>query len=138
MNTSKPEYIKVNIDTEVLNTEMEGEEFLKESTGYIVCNTIKDTTNAFYIEGCVSTGVGISKAATSIIAESSSSALKIAGASFIVVGAIVGITCGGYFTNKYCEEIIQKFENFYLNNAQILANSYKQAAEFLLQLTKNE
>ena len=68
MNTSKPEYIKVNIDTEVLNMEMEGEEFLKESTGYIVGNTIKDTTNAFYIEGCVSAGVGIAKDATSIIA----------------------------------------------------------------------
>ena len=153
VNTSKPEYITANIDTEALNIEIEGEELLKESTEYKVGNSIKVAGEAAsYIGGGVSAGIGVARAAT-IIAESSSSAastatsiavgvgataLKVVGASLFVVGAVVGVACGGYFTNKYCQELIQKFENFYLNNAQIIANSYKQAAEYLLQLTKNE
>ena len=153
VNTPKPEYITANIDTNSLNMEVEGEKLLNESTGYKVGNSFKVAGEAAsYIGGGVSAGFCVARAAT-IIAESSSStastatsiavgvgatALKVVGASLFVVGAVVGIACGGYFTNKYCQELIQKFENFYLNNAQIIGNSYKQAAKYLLQLTKSD
>jgi len=50
-----------------------------------------------------------------------------------VVGAAVGVALGGYFTHKYCEELIDKFEDYYIKNAEKIGNSYKQAAEFLLR-----
>jgi len=108
--------------------EVEGEELLKESKEYKVVNSFKEAYRATsYIGGGVSAGFGVARAAT-IIAESSSSAastatsiavgvgataLKVVGASLFVVGAVVGVACGGYFTNKYCQELIQKFENFF-------------------------
>ena len=153
LNDSKPEYITANIDTELLNMEVKGEDLLKETTGYQVGNSFKVTGEAAsYIGGGVSVGVGVARAA-SIAAESSSSvastattiavgagatALTVVGAGLFVVGAVVGVACGSYFTNKYCNELINKFEDYYLNNAQMIGNSYNQAAEYLLQESQKE
>lgn len=58
--------------------------------------------------------------------------LKVVGAGLFVVREALGITLLGYFTHKYCKELIDKFEYYYKKNGEKIRNSYKQAVEFLL------
>jgi len=154
VNKSKPEYITACIDTEHLNMEVKGDDLIKESTAYTVGNSFKVTGEAAtYIGGGISVGTGIIRAAAAAAETSSSAAqaaaasaavtigstvLKVAGASFIVVGVVLGVGLGGFFTNKYCEELINKFEDYYIKNAESIGNSYKQAANYLLEQSKTE
>ncbi len=127
--------------------EIKGEELIKESTAYTVGNTFKVTGEAAtYIGGGVSVGTGIIRAASTVAETSSTAAtaatstivgigatgLKVLGTGLVVVGAVVGVALGGYFTSSYCEELIDKFEDYYIKNAQKIGNSYKQAAQYLL------
>ena len=147
VNQNKPEYITASVDTEHLNMEIKGEELIKESTAYTVGNTFKVTGEAAtYIGGGVSVGTGIIRAASTVAETSSTAAsaatstivgigstgLKVLGTGLVVLGAVVGVALGGYFTSSYCEELIDKFEDYYIKNAQKIGNSYKQAAQYLL------
>ena len=142
----RPEYITASMDTEHLKMEVKGEELIKETTAFTVGNSFKVTGEAAtYIGGGAAVGTGILRTATTA-AESATStatattavvgvgstALKVVGTGLFVIGAAVGIALGGYFTHKYCEELIDKFEEYYKTNAQKIGNSYKQAAEYLL------
>ena len=143
----RPEYITASMDTEQLKMEVKGDELIKETTAYTFGNSLKVTGEAAtYIGGGAAVGTGILRT-TTIAAESASgasatattaavgigsTALKVVGTGLFVVGAAVGIGLGTYFTHKYCEELIDKFEEYYKANAQKIGNSYKQAAEYLL------
>ena len=143
LNKYKPEFITASVDTSTLQMEMKGEELINESTTYKVGNTFKVAGEAAgYISGGVTIGSGLLKAST-IAAEGSSTAatvsvgigstaLRAVGTGLVVVGAIVGVALGGYFTTKHCNELIDKFEKYYIDNAEKIGNSYKQAAEYLL------
>lgn len=148
VNKYRPEFITASMDTDQLKMEIKGEELTQESTAYTVGNSFKVTGEAAsYIGGGAAVGTGILRAAT-ISAEASTStasatattvavgvgstALKVVGTGLFVLGAAVGVALGGYFTHKYCEELIDKFEDYYKKNAQKIGDSYKQAAEFLL------
>ena len=149
-NKFKPEYITASIDTENLKMEVEGEDLIKESTSYKVGNSFKVTGEAAtYISGGAAVGTGILKAstfaaettvsagsatasATTVAVGVGSTALKAVGTSLFVVGAVVGVALGGYFTHKYCEELLDKFEKYYKENAQKIGNSYRQAANYLI------
>jgi len=148
VNRYKPEYITASIDTEQLDLKVKGEELVEESTSYKVGNSFKVTGEAAsYISGGTAIGTGIIRAST-IATEGAtgtasataataavgigSTALKVVGTGLFVVGAAVGVALGGYFTHKYCQELIDKFENYYKNNAEKVGNSYRQAAEYLL------
>ena len=48
------------------------------------------------------------------------------------VASIFGASAGAYLTHQYCEELIDKFESYYKSNALKIANSYKQAIQYLL------
>ena len=78
-----------------------------------------------------------SAAATSAAVGVGSTALKVVGTGLFVVGAVVGVALGGYFTHKYCEDLINQFEEYYVNNAKKIGNSYKQAALYLLNEFKS-
>lgn len=134
------------MDTEHLKMEVKGEELIKETTGFTVGNSFKvGGEAATYIGGGAAVGTGILRTATTA-AESATStatattatvgvgstALKVVGTGLFVIGAAVGIALGGYFTHKYCEELIDTFEDYYRTNAQKIGNSYKQTAEYLL------
>ena len=96
----------------------------KESKSYKVGNSIKVTTEAgAYI------GSGVSRAATEVM-ETASISIRIAGAGLAVAGALIGVSLGGYFTNKYCEDLLDKFVDYYKKNAEKIENSYKKAAEY--------
>ena len=143
LNKYKPEFITASVDTSTLQMEMNGEELINESTTYKVGNTFKVAGEAAgYISGGVTIGSGLLKASTIAVEGSStaatvsvgigSTALRAVGTGLVVVGAIVGVALGGYFTTKHCNELIDKFEKYYIDNAEKIGNSYKQAAEYLL------
>lgn len=153
VSNNTPEYITANIDKECLNMKIRGEDLLKESTKYKVGNSIKVTGEAAsYIGASVSVGTGVVRAATAAIESTSSAvstattiainagatALKFIGAGLFVVGAALGVACGGYFTTIHCNELIKKFEEYYEQNAESIGNSYIKAAEYLLNKSKNE
>ena len=66
-----------------------------------------------------------------------STGLKIAGASLFVVGAAVGVTMGAYLTNKYCDELIEKFTEYYKKHKNKIVLSYKEALKYFEE-NKNE
>jgi hypothetical protein len=74
-------------------------------------------------------------AASSIAAGVGGTALKIVGAGFFVIGAVAGVSLGGYFTHKYCEELLDKFVNYYKANAKKISNSYLEAEKYFLNAT---
>ena len=145
----RPEYITASMDAEQLKMEVKGEELIKETTAYTVGNSFKVTGEAAtYIGGGAAVGttilrltvtVGESASGATAIASATtaavgfgSTALKLFGTGLFIVGAGVGIGLGSYFTYKYCEELIDKFEDYYKANAQKIGNSDKQANEYLL------
>lgn len=56
--------------------------------------------------------------------------LTATGASFTIIGSLIGAGIGGYFTHRFCEDLIDKFEKYYIDNVQEISNSYKKAAEY--------
>ena len=79
------------------------------------------------------------KAATQVATEASASTMlcRIGGTAFLVFGIVLGVGLGGYFTHKFCEELIDKFVEYYKSNADKLSNSYKEAAQYFKLNSEN-
>ena len=77
---------------------MKEEDLIYESTAYTVGNTFKVT-------GEIASYIYI-------------------GAGLFVVSVALRVGLEGYFTSKYCEELIHKFEEYYIINAQSIGKSY--------------
>ena len=58
--------------------------------------------------------------------------LKAFGTTLSIGTCILGASLGVYFTHKYCEELLNKFVDFYKKNAEKINNSYQQAALYFL------
>ena len=58
-------------------------------------------------------------------------ALSTIGIGFIVVGCVLGVGTGVYFTIKHCNEMIDKFADFYKKNAIKISLSYSEAVKYL-------
>ena len=120
--------------------EMEGEKLTEEDTKTIVTNAVKTTgETGVYIGGGVSIGTVIARTAAStsevstrFLSSIATSTLKVVGTGFFVVGAVTGIVVGGVMTNSYCNELIDKFEKYYKENANKIANSYIQAKQYFI------
>lgn len=123
---------------------MKGDELIDESTSYKVGNSFKIAGDAgSYISGGVAIGSTIMKAsttaataaegATAVATGIGTTALRAAGVGLFALGAVVGVALGGYFTTKHCNELIDKFEDYYIKNAERIGNSYKLAAQYLLE-----
>ena len=57
---------------------------------------------------------------------------KVFGIGLSVVGVAIGVGCGAYFTHKFCEELLDKYVEYYKKNAEKIRNSYIDAAEYFL------
>ena len=57
---------------------------------------------------------------------------KVFGIGLSVVGVAIGVGCGAYFTHKFCEELLDKYVEYYKKNAEKIKNSYIDAAEYFL------
>ena len=79
------------------------------------------------------------KAATQAATEASSSTLTriIGGSAFFAIGIAIGVGLGGYFTHKFCEELLDKCVEYYKSNADKLPNSYKEAVQYFKLNSEN-
>ena len=133
------EIINSSIDKNTLKLEIEGKNLTNESNQYKLGNSIKVTTEAgAYIGSGVSLSSGIARASAEAAVETATFGLKIVGSGLIIAGALLGVGLGGYFTNKYCEELLDKFVEFYKNNAERIDNSYQKAANYFLLENKKD
>ena len=71
-------------------------------------------------------------AAERLAATSTGTFWKIAGSGLGLIGVVAGVAFGGYFTHKFCEELLDKFEEYFRNNAGKIRNSYEDAAKYFL------
>ena len=114
---------------------LKGEELTKESGLYKVGNTFKVSGEASaYVGGGASITSGILRASTEATSTIGSASLKIIGTGAFALGAVVGVGLGGYFTHKYCEDLLNKFVEFYKKNAEEIDNSYNKAANYFLKI----
>ena len=60
-----------------------------------------------------------------------SAIMTVAGFITSIVGVVLGVASGAYFTTKHCNELIEKCHNYYLNNAEKISNSYIEADKYL-------
>ena len=67
---------------------------------------------------------------------STSTGFRVLGAVSFGIGALIRVGFGGFFTHIHCEKIIDKFVEYYKNNANIISNSYQKASEYLLKLSE--
>ena len=71
-------------------------------------------------------------ATAKLAAASTGTFWKIAGTGLGVIGIISGVALGGYYTHKFCEELLDKFEEYFRKNGEKIRNSYKRAAKYFL------
>ena len=55
---------------------------------------------------------------------------KFASAGLFGFGIVLGVGCGAYFTYKFCEELLDKFVEYYKQNSDKIKNSYETAAKY--------
>ena len=55
---------------------------------------------------------------------------KCASVGLFGFGMVLGVGCGAYFTYKFCEELLDKFVDYYKQNADKIKNSYDIAAKY--------
>ena len=50
------------------------------------------------------------------------------------IGTFIGIGVGAYCTDSFCKELINKFADFYRNNAEKISNSYEEAVSYFNEI----
>ena len=132
-NNSK-ESVKVLMGNEKetieLNMELNGEEIIEENEESKEKNKKKSLFQGiFYIGGeqIIEAGIEYSSKALSFL---NTTVLKVIGVGVCFVGGIIGVVFGGYFTHLYCEELLDKFEDYYKKNINKISNSYNEAKNY--------
>ena len=67
-----------------------------------------------------------------IINKVSATVSKFIGYGCIIGSAIIGVVYGEYLTVSYCEELLDRFEDYYKKNANKIANSYNEAKNYFI------
>lgn len=125
-----------------LDLEINGDNLIEDSSQYKIGNSFKVAGDAgSMIGGGISFGVGVVRAvgqttvdAVNVVGETvaiGSTTLKVVGTACIILGTVVGVASGAYFTCKHCNEMIDFFEKYYIENASKICNSYFYALEYL-------
>ena len=117
-------------ETIELNMELNGEEIIEENEESKEKNKKKSLFQGiFYIGGeqIIEAGMEYSSKALSFL---NTTVLKVIGVGVCFVGGIIGVVFGGYFTHLYCEELLDKFEDYYKKNINKISNSYNEAKNY--------
>ena len=114
-----------------LNMELNGEEIIKENEESEKKNVEQKSVlqGIPYVGGMVLKGIEIGSNAISFL---SRTVLKVIGVGCFIVGAIIGVAYGGYLTVSYCEELLDRFEEYYKKNANKISNSYNEAKNYFI------
>ena len=67
-----------------------------------------------------------------IINKVSATVSKFIGYGCIIGSAIIGVSFGVYLTVSYCEELLDRFEDYYKKNANKISNSYNEAKNYFI------
>ena len=134
----KADYVTEGMDDDLLS--LKGDELIKESKTFKVGNSIKVAgETGTYVAGGSAVTTGIFRASSTIIETTTTAgeifgatALKLIGSGCLIAGAVIGVGLGSYFTHDYCETLLDKFVDYYKNNADLISNSYKDAAKYFL------
>ena len=59
-----------------------------------------------------------------------SNIFKYGGTALTIGGFVLGVSLGAYFTHKFCEELIEKFADFYKKNISKIRTSYEKAEKY--------
>ena len=99
-------------------------------------NDLKTVNLGLGAANLATTSVGISYEAFAQTA--GLAAFETLGIGFIFVGCIFGVGAGAYFTIKHCKEMIDKFADFYKENAVNINLSYSNAVTYLKENSEIE
>ena len=69
-------------------------------------------------------------AASKAVTTTLGTGLKVVGAVFFWIGAVTGVAMGAYYTNKFCNELIEKFTEYYKKNKNNIVLSYQEVIEY--------
>ena len=131
---NKDFFRRTSFDRKKLTLEVQGEDLTKESNKIKIGKGIKITSETgAYVGSGLSIGNGIGKIVVDFGANAISFGINILGIGLAALGASVGVGLGAYLTHKYCEELIDKFETYYKQNAEKINNSYIQALKYFNQ-----
>ena len=67
-----------------------------------------------------------------IINKVSATVSKFIGIGCTIGSTIIGVSFGVYLTVSYCEELLDRFEDYYKKNANKIANSYNEAKNYFI------
>jgi len=112
-----------------LNMELNGEEIIKENKESELKNF---NIKSFVQEIPYYVGFSLIEVASEAISFLRTTVLKVIGVGCFVVGAVIGVACGGYLTVSYCEELLDRFEDYYKKNANKISNSYNEAKNYFI------
>lgn len=124
-----------NLDLEL---EVDGDKFIDGNTTNKVPKKIKIAGQTTVdIGGGVTLGVGFTKALSEVGNIAATTTLKIIGSSLLVVGCIVGVGTGYYFTHRDCNQLINAFAQYYKENGAKIYHSYFDALKYLGKNAQN-
>ena len=114
-------FITPDLDIEYLDTSINENELMEETQK-------EKADNNIVAAGRAGSYIGAERLA----ATSTGTFWKVAGSSLGLIGVVSGVALGGYFTHKFCEELLDKFEEYFRNNAGKIRNAYEDAAKYFL------
>ena len=129
-----------------LNMQLNGEEIVELNGGSESLYLIKGVSQVFlYIKGGTMLNCDdnknylkksiyqeLPKFGGTIINKVSATVSKFIGIGCSIGSAIIGVSFGVYLTVSYCEELLDRFEDYYKKNANKIANSYNEAKNYFI------
>ena len=115
-----------------IKMEMDGEKLTEADTKTKVVYAGKTFGQiGLYINGLLSNTNGSNSNDTSST-NINYSPSKFSSKVYYIFGAVFGIIVRGYMTYSFCNKLIDKFEKYYKENANRIANSYSQAKQYFI------
>ena len=120
------------IDEENAKNEKKTKEVNLNYINKIVEDRILDDSTEYKVQETAPVQKAASSSQSAAAASSSNILCRLASIGLLGFEIILDVGLGAYLTHKFCEELLDKFVDYYKNNADKLSNSYKKAADYFL------
>ena len=135
-----PWYLKIfgmgsEITTEATNLATKASNMATESANFnsIASNLSSQAAN-MASQSTSLNAMGANMASEATITLNQANTLRYIGTGVTIGSLILGVSIGGYFTHKFCEELLDKFVDLYKKYPQKICNSYKEAAYYFYSM----